>query len=98
MYFGGLAYFLFKLVRMYSPERAAQYLPARKSLMFFAVITIFLIVMTIIIACVCAHNFNKGLKPHISSKRTLGGEEKGEGTELQGVMSPGRMPTRMTID
>lgn len=98
LYFGGLGYFLFKLVRMYSPERAQQYLPARRSLSFFAVITIILIIMTIVNACVCAHNFNKGLKPHISSKRSLNREEKGEGTELHGVMSPGRMPTRMTID
>jgi len=33
--FGGLAYFLFKLVRIYQPAKAPEYLPARRSLTFF---------------------------------------------------------------
>ncbi|PGH12934.1 hypothetical protein AJ80_06539 [Polytolypa hystricis UAMH7299] len=99
LYFGGLAYFLFKLVRMYSPERAHSYLAARRSFTFFAVITIVLIIMTIINACVCTHNFNKGLKPHITSKRSTGQNEKANATELSGHMGQhGAVPSRMTID
>ncbi|EER29286.1 hypothetical protein CPC735_069680 [Coccidioides posadasii C735 delta SOWgp] len=98
LYFGGLAYFLFKLVRMYSAAREKAYLPARRSLTFFAVITIILIIMTIINACVCTHNFNKGLKPHISGRRSVRDDEKGRGTEMHGRLSHGPVPTRMTID
>jgi uncharacterized membrane protein len=63
-----LTYFIFKLVRMYTAEtkRKDEYAPARKTLTVFAVITIVFLVITIIIACWCALNFNKGLKPHIS--------------------------------
>ncbi|KAK2872107.1 hypothetical protein FQN49_002550 [Arthroderma sp. PD_2] len=98
LYFGGFAYFLFKLIRMYSPEKMAAYLPARRSLTFFAVATIILIIMTIANAIVCTINFNKGLKPHITSKKRSRGAEKGEGTELNDQFSHGPVPSRMTID
>ncbi|KAL2003343.1 hypothetical protein VTN02DRAFT_4253 [Thermoascus thermophilus] len=95
LYFGALAYFLFKLVRMYQPEKYREYLPARRSLTFFAIITLVLIIMTIINACMCTHNFHKGLRPHISKKR-VDPEEKT--TELSSNMPGGPMPTRMMID
>jgi len=98
LYFGGLAYFLFKLVRMYSPEREKNYIPARKSLTFFAVITIILIILTIINACICTHNFNRGLKRHISSKRSASEGEKTNETEMSGRMLEGQALGRMTID
>ncbi|OAL73030.1 hypothetical protein A7D00_2803 [Trichophyton violaceum] len=97
LYFGGFAYFLFKLIRMYSPAKQKAYLPARRSLTFFAVATIILIIMTIINAIMCTLNFNKGLKPHITSKKRPRGAEK-EGTELNDQFSPHPVPTRMTID
>lgn len=90
-----MAYFLFKLVRMYQPGRYKEYLPARRSLTFFAVITLLLIVLTIINACVCTHNFNKGLKPHINKKKAPKEEEKT--TELSSNIS-NQMPSRMMID
>ncbi|KAL1970581.1 hypothetical protein VTN77DRAFT_4225 [Rasamsonia byssochlamydoides] len=93
LYFGAMAYFLFKLVRMYQPTKFQEYLPARRSLTFFAVITLILIVMTIINACMCTHNFHRGLKPHIWKKRTAHDEKS---TELSKM--PGAMPTRMMID
>ncbi|KAM5456850.1 hypothetical protein MaudCBS49596_001091 [Microsporum audouinii] len=98
LYFGGFAYFLFKLIRMYSPAKEQAYLPARRSLTFFAVATIILIIMTIINAILCTLNFNKGLKPHITSKKRHRGAEKGEGTELHDQFSQNPVPTRMTID
>ncbi len=88
-----MAYFLFKLVRMYQPETENDYTPARRSLTFFAVITLILIVMTIINACICMHNFNKGLKPHINKKKKDKEAEKNstELTAVDGQVMPGRM-------
>lgn len=41
----------------------------RRSLVFFAVMTIFLSLVTIGFTTACMRNFNKGLKVHISSRR-----------------------------
>ncbi|KAJ8096586.1 hypothetical protein POJ06DRAFT_263935 [Lipomyces tetrasporus] len=65
IFFAGMAYFLFKLVRMYQPLQAIKYVAARKSLTVFAAITLFLILVTIINAIVCTANFRKGLKPYV---------------------------------
>ncbi|OJJ86567.1 uncharacterized protein ASPGLDRAFT_121628 [Aspergillus glaucus CBS 516.65] len=94
LYFAAMAYFLFKLVRMYQPSFFKEYLPARRSLTFFAIITLVLIVLTIINACLCTANFNKGLKPHINRKKT---REEEKTTELSTNVA-GQMPTRMMID
>ncbi|KAI9931647.1 hypothetical protein ASPWEDRAFT_736585 [Aspergillus wentii DTO 134E9] len=95
LYFGAMAYFLFKLVRMYQPSRYKEYLMDRRSLTFFAVITLVLIVITIINACMCMHNFHKGLKPHINKKKA--GKEEEKTTELSSNIA-GQMPSRMMID
>ncbi|KAG0651693.1 Golgi apparatus membrane, partial [Hyphodiscus hymeniophilus] len=99
LFFGGMAYFIFKLARMYSPSRAKDYLPVRKNLTSFAVLTIILIVMTIINACACMANFNKGLKPHIT-KRKMGSEEEkiDNMTELPDLKHGNPASSRMTID
>ncbi|KAJ5037560.1 uncharacterized protein L3040_007732 [Drepanopeziza brunnea f. sp. 'multigermtubi'] len=102
LYFCGLAYFIFKLTRMYQPSREVNYLPVRKSLTSFAVLTIILIILTIANACVCMANFDKGLRPHIM-RREIGGEEveKMEHmTELPDLKHGQPLPisSRMTID
>ncbi|KAL2868813.1 uncharacterized protein BJX67DRAFT_38324 [Aspergillus lucknowensis] len=96
LYFAAMAYFLFKLVRMYQPATANEYMLARRSLTFFAIITLILIVLTIVNACMCMHNFHKGLKPHINKKKKGKDAEKGGATELSNVT--GQVPTRMMID
>ena len=100
LFFCGMAYFIFKLARMYQKGHAIFYLPARKNLTSFAVITIILIVLTIINASVCMANFDKGLKQHVM-KRKIGGEEEklDNMTELPDL-KPGHAPvsSRMTID
>lgn len=89
---------------MYSAARAAAYRPARKELTTFAVLTIILIITTIINAIICAHNFNKGLKPYISDRKVDEEEEKpgynsSYGTEMSGGPNAGRPPpSRMEID
>ncbi|CCU77934.1 unnamed protein product [Blumeria hordei] len=98
-YFCGLAYFIFKLARMYQGKHESNYLPVRKSLTSFAVLTIILIILTIINASVCTANFGMGLKPHIM-KRKIGGEEAAEKdimTELPDLKH-GPVSSRMTID
>ncbi|EMC98708.1 hypothetical protein BAUCODRAFT_52176, partial [Baudoinia panamericana UAMH 10762] len=70
VYFAAAAYFVFKLVRMYasSASRQLEYMPARRSLTTFAVLTLLLLIVTIVIAFICMRNFNKGLGPHIRKR------------------------------
>lgn len=109
VYFAAMAYFIFKLVRMYDTgdmDKVIEYLPARKALTVFAVITILLLVATIITACVCTRNFNKGLKPHIQKRKLESPEDPskttpyGGGSEFRPPSSHqlGTIPNRMTID
>ncbi|ETN46873.1 uncharacterized protein HMPREF1541_01062 [Cyphellophora europaea CBS 101466] len=103
LYFGGLTYFIFKLVRMYSDGFSAPYEPARKELTAFAVLTIILILLTITNACVCAHNYGKGLRPYIVKRKLVLDEEKPTSssayapyaTEMQ-PGAAGKLPQRPT--
>lgn len=100
IYFIALGYFLFKLVRMYAADigRLRDYTPARKSLTSFAVLTVLLLVITIVTACICTHNFNKGLKPFVNEKSMDKTEEgKGERYGLPSLSGPAPA-TRMEID
>ncbi|KAI1006506.1 hypothetical protein K3495_g1711 [Podosphaera aphanis] len=99
LYFCGLAYFIFKLARMYQGSHELNYLPVRKSLTSFAVLTIILIILTIINASVCTANFGLGLKPHIM-KRKIGGEESAEKDNMTELpdLKHGPVSSRMTID
>ncbi|KAL9600915.1 MAG: hypothetical protein Q9219_002850 [cf. Caloplaca sp. 3 TL-2023] len=111
LYFAGLAYFLFKLVRMYQRNsgRYGLYDPVRRPLTTFAVITVILIILTIVNACMCTANFGRGLKPHIAGRKVESEEEKfanGNVTEMPnyhyagygGPGAGGTMGSRMTID
>lgn len=99
LYFCGMAYFIFKLARMYQPSHENNYLAARKNLTSFAVITIVLLVLTILNAIACMSNFNKGLKQHVLKRKIGGEDEKLDDTELP-QMKAGHAPAsnRMTID
>ncbi|KAL7271878.1 hypothetical protein RUND412_005333 [Rhizina undulata] len=94
IFIASLAYFIFKLVRMYQQPYAESYKPARRSLTTFAVITIILICLTIFNAITCMMNFDKGLKPHISKRKVTDEEEKHSMTEMQHT----NPTSRMTID
>jgi len=74
--------------------RRSDYLPARKTLTVFAVITIILLLITIVVAICCTLNFGKGLKPHVEPsgdffghrrRRTIDGESWGYGSYGGGV-------------
>jgi len=84
LYFAALAYFLFKLVRMYNAgeERVQDYLPARRMLTTFAVLTILLLVVTILVAGWCTRNFGHGLRQYVDvGKKRGGGRGRGGGHE-----------------
>jgi hypothetical protein len=105
IYFAAMAYFVFKLVRMYTPPRETDYLAARSSLTTFAILTLLLVIVTICVAIMCMINFNKGLKPHIQRRKVPNANElpessgKWAGSEFHGPPHPlGQVPQRMTID
>ncbi|KAI9840531.1 MAG: hypothetical protein M1838_004018 [Thelocarpon superellum] len=98
LYFAALAYFIFKLVRIYEPGFRQKYAPAARSLTTFGVITVILIVVTIINACICTTNFGKGLKPHVAHRKVNTNDEKVTMTEMPTYAHQGTVPSRMTID
>ncbi|MCJ1339281.1 hypothetical protein MMC09_004570 [Bachmanniomyces sp. S44760] len=98
LYFAGLAYFIFKLERMYSTKKEKVYEPVRQPLTTFAVITVILIILTIINAIMCTLNFNKGLKPHIANRKVENEEEKAYMTTEMPNLAHAPVPNRMTID
>ncbi|KAF9187531.1 hypothetical protein BGZ51_001246 [Haplosporangium sp. Z 767] len=61
----GVAYFIFKVVRMYVGDNYHKYDEVRKFLTLFAALCLITILATIANAAVCYRNFGKGLKAHI---------------------------------
>lgn len=108
MYLAAMAYFLFKLVRMYDDAtpagrlRVQTYIPARRGLTTFAVLTLLLLVATIGNAMWCTLNFGKGLKPHLRKRKMQQTEDKVYPYETNvpynGAVPLGQVTTRMTID
>jgi hypothetical protein len=97
LYVGALAYFIFKLSRIYDATHKQFYAPVKKSLTTFAVLTIILIVLTIINAMVCMHNFGLGLKQHLLAppQRDV---DKDQASYSMNDVKTTQMPSRMTID
>ena len=88
LYFAGMAYFAFKLVRMYSVERQDEYRVGRSGLMTFAVLAILLLVVTIAGAIATMRNFGKGLAPHVQ-RRKVAGLESGAADNKYPSQAPG---------
>ncbi|KAI0126468.1 hypothetical protein BJ170DRAFT_407068 [Xylariales sp. AK1849] len=97
LYLGGLAYFIFKLSRIFDPQKGPFYAPVKKSMTTFAVLTIILIVMTIINAVVCMLNFGAGLKQHLNSS-TRRDVDKDQASYSMNDVKQAQLPSRMTID
>ncbi|KLU84033.1 hypothetical protein MAPG_03080 [Magnaporthiopsis poae ATCC 64411] len=97
LYFGGLSYFFFKLVRIYQPSHREKYKAIERSLTAFAVLTIILIILTITNAFVCMNNFGAGLKNHLNSP-PRGDEEKPDAHSISLHDVKPQLPSRMTID
>ncbi|KAK6539292.1 hypothetical protein TWF694_009525 [Orbilia ellipsospora] len=98
LYFGGLSYFLFKLVRMYHGDRVSFYLLARRSLTIFAVITVILLIITIGVAIKCMMNFDKGLKQHVNRRKVADVEDKHQMADFNSGTNQINPPPRMEID
>lgn len=96
LYFAGLAYFLFKLVRIYQASHAMNYMAVRRSLTAFAVLTIILIFLTIVNAFICMSNFGRGLKDHLVQPSTEKPEKPDNAFQME-EQKP-QLPSRMTID
>ncbi|KAL2891044.1 UPF0658 Golgi apparatus membrane protein C23H3.04 [Ceratocystis lukuohia] len=97
LYFVALAYFVFKLVRIYQPTYRKDYYPVKKSLTAFAVITIALLLVTIANGYMCMRSFGKGLKAHLQSAKA--DAEKVENNNSIHMVDIKPMPvSRMTID
>jgi len=102
-FMAGLAYFLFKLVRMYEPSQSFKYEGARTTLTVFAVITVILLVVTIVMAIVCTMNFGKGLREHVRKRKVATTDDVK--LDIQNDVNPAhinpdmlRPQYRMTID
>ena len=101
MYFAAAAYFIFKLVRIWTapPPLADQYGLVRKPLTAFAALTIPLIFITIAVAIMVTINFGKGLKPHLSGRAgAMDEEDKHYMNEIPHNAHGGPIPSRMTIE
>lgn len=96
LYFCALAYFFFKLVRIYQPSHAAHYQAVKRSLTAFAVLTIVLIILTIGNAFICMHNFGAGLRTHLVNAKAEEEKEATNAYQLQDQKP--QLPSRMTID
>jgi len=105
LYLAAMAYFIFKLVRMWDSERAVDYRAGRSMLTSFAVFAILMLVLTIGTAGAVMANFGKGLRAHIQ-KRKVPDENENSGkynnyapNDYAGPSHQmGAVPNRMTID
>jgi len=75
-------------------DRVGDYIPARRSLTTFAVLTICLLIITVAIAITCTRNFNQGLRDRLTRKRSPTGGD----AELQTLHHAVPMPERLIID
>ncbi|KAG9067311.1 hypothetical protein KI688_012094 [Linnemannia hyalina] len=76
---GGVAYFVFKVVRMFVGNKIANYNGIKIFLTLFASLCLVTILATISNAAVCYRNFGKGLKPHLL-KGTRGPQDTSSAT------------------
>ncbi|KAJ2956720.1 hypothetical protein NQZ79_g7479 [Umbelopsis isabellina] len=60
-----VAYFIFKIYRIYDPSQAGKYLYTKDFLTFFASVSLTLLILTITNGIICWMNFDKGLKAHL---------------------------------
>ncbi|RKP39260.1 hypothetical protein BJ085DRAFT_29621 [Dimargaris cristalligena] len=81
-----MAYFIYRLVRIYQPSQAQRYLHTSKFLTFFAVVSLSASVLTLIQTVICYRNFNRGLKDHF------------QGQEDEKIDYSNYPPVRMTLE
>lgn len=77
-------------------NRVEDYKPARPMLTTFAILTLILMVVTMLTACLCMHNFKHDLKRHLVRRRPDSPENKMFDSELPQYQKT--QTNRMTID
>ena len=60
-----LAYFVFKLYRLFDPSQAFRYQTSQKTLAVFSALAIIMLLLTFAVSIVCYRNYDKGLKTSI---------------------------------
>ncbi|GAA6026998.1 hypothetical protein JCM8097_006028 [Rhodosporidiobolus ruineniae] len=61
----GMAYFVWKLVRIYQRSSSDRYSPAKATLTIFSIISFLMLVATFVMMGLCYSNFDKGLRERI---------------------------------
>ncbi|KAE8136104.1 hypothetical protein BDV38DRAFT_272375 [Aspergillus pseudotamarii] len=71
-----ISFFIYMFTAFYLPRTYVEYLPARRTLSFFGIITTVLALGTVAMICLCFRNFGQGLRPYVSggAKARLLGE------------------------
>lgn len=62
-----MAYFVYKLVRIYDDSSASRYSAATKTLTFFAVVSLVFLIATFVLTSFCMQNFDQGLRERSES-------------------------------
>ncbi|GAA6024635.1 hypothetical protein JCM11491_002885 [Sporobolomyces phaffii] len=69
----GMAYFAYKLARIYSNEAGPRYSAAKATLTIFSIVGLLMLVATFVMTGLCMSNFGKGLKEKIPGYAFNGG-------------------------
>lgn len=85
-FLAGMAYVLFKIIRLYTKYSSAynvavvpgDYFPGRSSLVSFGVITLIFLLATLVMEGMMMCNYNKGLLPYVRNYFTSKGSKKSE--------------------
>jgi hypothetical protein len=98
-----LSYFLFKLVRFYSPATASRYVTTRVSLTVFTIVAFILLLATFAVGLRCFADFDQGLqasKTHdVRSRRNRSDRAEASGNMTEGSYAGGTtLGTRISIE
>jgi len=84
----GMAYFIYKLVRLFEPSQAYRYAVSRKTLATFSIISLLILALTFAVSVMCYLNFGKGLKEQIPPYWTQKQKRRSEQPDLNGEKAP----------
>lgn len=95
----GMAYFLYKLVRIWDPSSRDRYAAARKTLTLFSAISLVFLIATFVMTALCLSNFGRGLRERMPRYRFAAAREDEKVRISIGPGAPlGVAATRMSLD
>lgn len=101
-----LAYFVFKLFRLFQPSQAFRYQTSRKTLAVFSALAIVMLLCTVWTSVLCYRNYGQGLKSvipnywsstHKGASRHKKAKARKDSIGAQGALD-NRLQNRMSID